>query len=442
MYVFCIEWAVYKAKTAKGVCILEILEIDGRAVLRGTAKLCGAKNSILPLLAASLLTDGRSVFRNVPNLTDVTLACEILAETGVQYKRYSDVIEIEVDNAPNSDVPRELMEGMRGSFIFLGSLLGRHGKAAVFMPGGCKLGLRPVDIHIDALGMLGAKFEIERDHFVATVPNKRLKGAEINLRYPSVGATENILLAAVTAEGTTKITNAAREPEITDLARYLNRCGADINNAGEATIIINGTETLHGAEHTVIPDRILATTLFSAAAITKSCITVENIDYDSMSSILKIYGQCGLKFKENGATLHVDASNGIESCRKITCDPHPGFPTDAGPLLAAMMCFGNGKSEIYDTVFENRFGCCCEFAKFGADAAVVGRSAIINKVCRDFTAARVTARDLRGGAALICMALGSTGTSTLSGLHHVDRGYSAIETTLSGLGASVRRKRI
>ena len=421
---------------------MDILEIDGRAKLCGTARLCGAKNSILPLLAASLLTNGRSVFKNVPDLTDVSLACEILCETGVRYKRHSDVIEIEVENAPNCDVPRALMEGMRGSFIFLGSLLGRHGKAAVYMPGGCKLGLRPVDIHIDALGMLGAKFEIEHDRLVATVSGKRLKGAEINLRYPSVGATENILLAAVMADGTTTINNAAREPEITDLARYLNKCGADINNAGEATIVINGIEALHGAGHTVIPDRILATTLFSAVAVTKSCITVENIDYDSMSSILNIYRQCGLDFTENGTTLHLDASSGIESCRKITCEPHPGFPTDAGPLLAAMMCFGNGKSEIYDTVFENRFGCCGEFAKFGADAAVVGRSAIINKVCKDFTAARVTARDLRGGAALICMALGSTGKSTISGLHHIDRGYSAIETMLTELGASVRRKRI
>lgn len=422
---------------------MEFLEIEGRASLDGTVKLSGAKNSILPLLAACLLTKGLSVFRNVPDLTDVSLACSILSELGVDYKRINDVIEVNVVDPSRQDIPRALMEGMRGSFIFLGSMLARYGRASVYMPGGCKLGTRPVDIHIDALGALGAHFETEHGCLTANIDGNCLKGADISLRMPSVGATENILLAAATAEGSTTITNAAREPEIVDLAQYLNSCGADITGAGQEVITVNGVGSLlRGAEHTVVSDRILAATLFSAAAITKSRIVVENVAAGDLDSIVDIYRECGVDFENYGKVIRVDGTSATQSISRVICAPHPGFPTDAGPLLAAMMCFGNGRSEIYDTVFENRFRCCEEFRKFGADTAVIGRSAIINKVCRDFESARVTAKDLRGGAALICVALGSVGVTTMCGLHHVDRGYSAIETMFSALGASVRRKRI
>lgn len=421
---------------------MEFLEIVGPTHLRGSTKLCGAKNSILPLLAASLLTEGTSVFTNVPNLTDVALACAILKELGIVFHRDTDRIEIEGSQPSADGIPSDLMEGMRGSFIFLGSLLARNGCATVFTPGGCKLGTRPVDIHIAALSAMGATFATEGHRLTARIPSGKLQGAEIALRFPSVGATENVLLAAATAQGTTKIVNAAREPEIVDLAQYLNRCGADIRGAGERMIVINGVDGLHGTEYRVVPDRILAATLFSAAAITHSAIELQDVSMQDLGAIISVYTACGLNIQSGVGGVLVDGSGEIRCIPRMVCAPHPGFPTDAGPLLAALLCLGNGKSEIYDTVFENRFQCSTEMQKLGADTAVVGRSIIINKVCKPLRGTHVTARDLRGGAALVNMALGSLGTTTLFGVEHIDRGYSAIEKTLRSLGARIHRKAI
>lgn len=421
---------------------MEYLEIDGRASLSGKVRLCGAKNSILPMLAASLLTEGTSVFRDVPMLTDVALACAILSELGSSYRWQGNALTVNSLSLSKNDIPREMMEGMRGSFIFLGALLARRGEAELYMPGGCKLGLRPVDIHIDALRAMGAQFKTEENRVIASVPAGRLAGAEITLRFPSVGATENILLAAATAHGVTVIRHAAREPEIVDLARYLNCCGADITGAGSHTVTIRGVEWLHGCDFTVTPDRILAASLMSAAAVTGSGFVIENVAAKDIRAILDVYSACGLRIVEMGDALAVDGSGPVGGCRRVVCVPYPGFPTDVGPLLAATLCFGTGTSEIYDSVFENRFQCCAEFIKFGADASVVGRSAILHKKCRPFTAAHVTARDLRGGMALACMALGSEGTSLLFGVEHIDRGYQALEATLSSLGARVRRIKI
>ncbi|MEG1418875.1 MAG: UDP-N-acetylglucosamine 1-carboxyvinyltransferase, partial [Oscillospiraceae bacterium] len=408
---------------------MDFLRVEGGRPLVGSVTLDGAKNSILPLLCASVLCDGRSVFTNVPNLSDVRLACDVLGSLGVSAELLDANITVRNDGIDSAEIPRELMSGMRGTFMFLGSILSRKGRAVVYNPGGCKLGLRPVDIHLDALRALGANFRFDGDRLSAELPNGRFCGGEVSLRFPSVGATENSIFAAVLAEGTTRISGAACEPEISDVASFLNECGARISGAGESVIEIEGVRELLGGRHAVIPDRIAAATLLCATAVSRGDVTIDGAREHDVRAVVDTLRACGAHIVSSNASLRIQVEERLSGCGRVSCEPFPGFSTDAGPLLAAAMCFARGESEIYDSVFENRFSCADALRSLGADSRAVGRSIIIGGSAT-ISGGRATAGDLRGAAALVCVALGCEGVSVIEGIEHLDRGYAALEKTL------------
>lgn len=420
---------------------MEQLWVEGGATLKGRVRLMGAKNSILPLLAASVLCKGRCVFRSAPDLSDVRLAMRILGALGIPSDFSDGTVTTDGALSDRWEIPKNLMSGMRSSFMFLGPILARHGKAVVHSPGGCKLGLRPVDIHLNALGAMGARFDESGGCLRAELPDGRFHGATVELRYPSVGATENVLAAAATASGTTTVIGAAREPEIVDLARFLNRCGARIRGAGESVVTVEGVEALSSCEHTVIPDRILAATLIAAAAATRSEILIDNIQTPMLGALADIYSELGVSLVQSGNGIRVGAGERPRAIPRVVCAPFPSFPTDAGPMLAAALCFANGSSEIYDSVFENRFSFAAQFRAMGAKTRVLGRSLYIEGGER-VPGGNVVAEDLRGGAALICLALASERGACLTGVEHIDRGYDKIENIFGALGAKIERRQI
>ena len=416
------------------------LIIEGKAQLCGRVRLSGAKNSILPLLAATILCREPCRFTNVPDLSDVQLSLRILAALGAAGSFADGEAAVDACGAAGCEIPEPLMAGMRSSFMYLGPILARHGRAVVYAPGGCRLGARPVDIHLSALGAMGAKFDDSAGKLTATVPAGRLHGAVLRLRYPSVGATENILMAAATAAGTTTVIGAAREPEIYDLARFLNSCGARVRGAGESVITVEGVETLGGCTHSVIPDRILASTLISAAAATRSDILLDDLPLSLLGNAAEVYGEAGVRLEPHGNGLAVECSGGRpRAVPQVVCAPYPQFPTDAGPMFAALGCLAQGGGEIYDSVFENRFSFAEPFCSMGAEVRVLGRSLYYTGKKTIAGGAEVRAQDLRAGAALLCLALGSENGAVLSGVEHIDRGYDRIERIFSALGAKIRR---
>ena len=413
------------------------ITINGGKKISGAVKLHGAKNSILPILAATTLISGKSIIHNCPYLSDVDAAIKILEYLGAKVVREQDCILVDCTQLTGYNIPDELMREMRSSIVFLGAIAARMGRASLSSPGGCELGPRPIDLHLSALSDLG--LNIEEEHGILNCSCcGGLVGTDIHLSFPSVGATENIILAGVTAKGTTVIHGAAREPEISDLADFLNRAGANIQGAGSDIITIYGQRSLHGAEHIVIPDRIEASTYLAAAAVTGGRITLYNAIPAHLTPVMSVLKAAGCELSVNNREVSLIAPIKLKRVPVIRTMPHPGFPTDAGSPLMAMLTVADGSSMFVENIFENRFRIVDELKRFGAKIYTNGRVAVIEGV-KSLSGASVECTDLRGGAALVIAALAAKGTSEISKIHHLDRGYEKLSENLNELGAFIER---
>ncbi len=419
------------------VHVMSRLIIEGNHRLNGVVNIHGAKNSALPVLAATLLARGKSEIHNCPMLTDVAASVRILRYLGCSVSRSNGCITVDSIGLNRSDIPDNLMREMRSSIVFLGAIAARTGEAHISFPGGCELGTRPIDLHLSALRQLGMEILEERGRLECRVPG-RLKGTTIALSFPSVGATENILLASVTAEGTTSILNAAREPEITDLCNYLTRCGARIAGAGESAITIEGVDALYGCSHTVIPDRIETATYMAAAAITGGSLVLNNICPEHIATVIPTFEEAGCRIDCKKNELLLKAPQRLQRIRSIRTMPYPGFPTDAQAPTMAMMCVADGTSVFVENIFESRFKHASELMRLGAKIKIEGRVAIVEGVPR-LSGAQVKCTDLRGGAALVIAGLAAEGTTEVLELHHIDRGYDNFEQNLRNTGAVIQR---
>lgn len=412
------------------------LLVEKSPPLRGNVRISGAKNSALPILAASLLGTEDIILEDVPQLKDVEVMCEVLSSLGAKVEFLDKgVIKINSKNVNSYETPYELMSKMRASFLVMGPLLTRLGKAKTSMPGGCAIGTRPIDLHLKGFRALGA--EIDVDHGYIGAYADKLVGDRIYLDFPSVGATENIMMAAVMAEGETIIDNAAMEPEIVDLANFLNKLGAQIKGVGTSTIRIKGVKELGGATHSIIPDRIEAGTFMVAAAITKGDVIVENVITSHIKPIIAKLREAGCEVWEEEDKVRVVGTDNLKAV-DIKTLPYPGFPTDMQAQFMALMSVAQGTSVIIETVFENRFMHVDELKRMGADIKIDGRSAIVQGVS-ELTSAPVKATDLRAGAALILAGLKADGVTEISDIYHIDRGYENIEEKFTKLGAKIYR---
>lgn len=417
-----------------------ILEVWGGHPLQGQVTVSGAKNSALVLMAGALLCSETCRLRNVPSLLDVNRMSEILAALGVKVKRAEDSMELDASSLTSSEAPYELVSKMRASFFIMGSLLTRMGTARVPLPGGCSIGDRPVDLHVRGLQALGAEVHIEHGvvHAYVKRGKRRLQGARVYLDFPSVGATENVMMAATLAEGETIIENAAQEPEIVDLANFCNAMGAKIYGAGTKRIVIEGVDRMHEADYSVIPDRIEASTFILAGAITRSEILVGPIVPDHLTPVLAKLKEIGIGYSLETPTyvrIHPAASyRGTD----IETLPHPGFPTDVQAPFMSLLSLAEGNSVITETLFENRLQHVAELNRMGADIRVKGNIAIVRGVPM-LSGAPVMATDLRASAALVIAGLAAEGKTSIRGLHHLDRGYDRLEEKFQKLGAKLDR---
>ncbi len=407
--------------------------------LNGEVVISGAKNAVLPLMAATLLAEEKCELSDVPALRDVEVMKEILQSVGAKIKeKNSSVLEIETKEILKCEADYELVSRMRASFLVMGPLLARMGRAKVYSPGGCTIGARPIDLHLKGFEALGAKI-IEADTYVeAIAPEGGLVGASIYLDFPSVGATENIMTAAVLAKGTTYIENAAEEPEIVDLAVLLNKMGAKVKGAGTDTIKIEGVERLKGAQHTVIPDRIEAGTYMLAAAITKGQILIKNIVPDHVKSITAKLRECGVTVEITDEGMYVIAEGHELVATDIKTLPYPGFPTDIQSPFMSFLTVVKGASTVIETVFENRFMHVAELNRMGANIKTEGNRAMIQGG-KHLEGAQVIATDLRAGAALVLAGLAAEGTTEISEIYHIERGYEKFVEKLRALGANILR---
>ena len=416
---------------------MSIYVVEGGRRLSGEVKVQGSKNSALPILAATLLCRGECVLYNCPCLSDVEASLAILRYIGCSARREGDTLIVNTGSVTRFDIPPELMHRMRSSIIFLGAMIARLDRVRMTFPGGCELGPRPIDLHLKALREMGAEICEDHGELDCTVC-ERLHGAHVALTVPSVGATENIMIAAVTARGTTVITNAAREPEITDLADFLNACGAKISGAGESTVMIDGVERLHSACHAIIPDRIAATTLMAAAAVTRSDICFTGLIPSHLDAVLPVFVSSGCEIDVSGNVLRLSAPYRLSSPKLIRTMPYPGFPTDAQAPVMSMAAVADGMTVFVENIFESRYGHVSELCRLGADIRVEGKVAVVDGV-RGLLSARVRARDLRGAAALVVAALCAEGTSEVEGIEFLERGYEDLELVLSSLGAEIKK---
>ena len=425
--------------TASQGSLKQQLLVNGGRSLDGTLKVSGAKNSALVLMTASLLSAQTVELINIPALTDIEGMSAILQSLGVEVERRQDCVCLTARSLSSAEPPYELVNSLRASFFSIGPLLGRLGHARVPLPGGCRIGARPVVEHIRGLKALGAMVNVDHGIVSATVPGtrRRLKGAQIVLDCPSVGATETILMAAVLAEGTTTIENAAQEPEVQDLAHLLNTMGARVSGAGGPVITIEGVEELHGCRsYPVIPDRIEAGTFLMAAAITRSKLTVEPVVPEHLSAVLQKLRDCGCQLEINDRTITI--TPGEIRAVDITTQPFPGFPTDLQAPFMALMATAKGTSVISEKIYENRLQHVAELQRMGAAIRVDGSTAIVQGV-PSLSGAPVTGSDLRAAAAMVLAGLSASGTTQVSGLSHLDRGYDNVEAKLRGVGATVER---
>ena len=417
---------------------MEKLIVKGGNRLVGAVKTSGAKNAVLPIIAASILGTTPSHLDEVPMLEDVHTISEVLKCLGlsVECSPEKNVLDIDSTSITSYEAPYELVRTMRASFLVMGPLLARIGKARISMPGGCAIGARPIDIHLKGFEALGVKIEQGHGYIEASAP-EGLKGTSIYFDFPSVGATENIMMAASLAEGTTILENVAEEPEIVDLANYLNKMGAKIRGAGTDTIRIEGVDKLHGADYTIIPDRIEAGTYMIAAAMTGGNIVVENVLPEHQKPLIAKLREAGAVVEEDIDKVRVIGQNPLKAV-SIKTLPYPGFPTDMQAQMMAMMVIAEGRSKVTETVFENRFMHVVELNRMGAQISTEGRSAVIDGPSK-LTGCDVRATDLRAGAAMILAGLVAEGTTRIGDLHHIDRGYENIVAKLKNLGADIER---
>lgn len=415
---------------------LEKLVINGGRRLGGEISVHGAKNSVLPILAATLLIKGESVIHSVPNLSDVDASIGILEYLGAKVKRETDTLIIDASEITKNTIPEEMMREMRSSIIFLGSLLSRTKEAYICYPGGCDIGVRPIDLHISSLKKLGASITENGNCICCKAPS--FHGAKIILTFPSVGATENIIISAALSKGKTTIINAAREPEISDLAAFLNSCGAKIFGAGEGTVEIEGVERLNPCAHTIIPDRIVAATYMGAAALSADELTINDIRMQHLSPIIPAFMEMGCKLYSDKNSLKIISPKRLKRVKLIKTMPYPGFPTDCQSIVMAALTKAAGTTLINESIFEGRFKHISELNRFGADITVNDRTAIINGV-KALYGANVYCTDLRGGASMVLAALAAEGRSTISDIYHINRGYEKIEENFALIGADIKR---
>ncbi|MGI6142880.1 MAG: UDP-N-acetylglucosamine 1-carboxyvinyltransferase [bacterium] len=413
------------------------LVIEGETRLKGRVTISGAKNAVLAVLPATLLAEGETIIENSPGINDVRVMGQILAALGAEVKENGSGFKINPGRVYSQSPPLELVKKLRASSLLLGPLLARYGQAEIVMPGGCNIGPRPLDQHIKGLRALGAEVKIERGFIWARA--KKLKGAPVYLDVTSVGATENIMMVACLAEGKTVIENAAKEPEIVDIANLLNAMGASVKGAGTDVIRIQGVKHLRGARHTIIPDRIEAGTFMIAAAATRGEVTIENVIPEHLEPVIAKLREAGARVEVGEDSIKVTGCQGTCQPLDIKTLPYPGFPTDLQSPMTALLTTAAGTSIIKENIFENRFRHVDEFKRMGAQIKVEGRTAVVEGV--DFlSGARVRATDLRAGAALIIAALMARGETIIQGTEHIDRGYENITGKFRALGAHIRRE--
>ncbi len=414
---------------------MQCLAIEGGHRLSGTLRVHGAKNAALPILAASVMAVGESVIEDVPDLQDIRVMTTILRQLGAKVKAEGATLRIDATRINSTEVPEHLMRLMRSSIFLMGPILARFGRVRVSKPGGCTIGSRPIDLHLKGLRALGAVIE-EKHGFIECTAN-RLRGAKIYLDLPSVGATENLIMAAIFAEGVTVIENAAREPEIVDLANYLNAMGANVQGAGEATLIIEGVERLTAVRYRVIPDRIVAGTLMAAAVVTQGDVLLQNVDARHLGVVIDKLREAGAEISVYDSAIRV-CMVGRPKAFSIQTTYYPGFPTDLQSPLMTLMSIADGTSMVTESVFEGRFKHVSELRRMGANIKVDLRTALIEGGS-ELTSAVVEASDLRAGAALILAGLAAKGTSYIENVYHIDRGYEQVEEMFAQLGAKIWR---
>ncbi len=419
---------------------MEKYRIIGGKPLVGTVDISGAKNAVLPILAAVVLTDGVCCIENIPNISDVSIVLDILSALGCKINRIDDnTVEIDSSSLSTHVVPYELGARLRGSYYFLGSLLGRFGVSRSAMPGGCDFGVRPIDLHLKGFRALGAEVTYDDKTCVIDVSAEQLVGNSVYLDQVSVGATVNIMLAAVRARGLTVIENAAREPHIVDLANFLNSMGADVRGAGTDVIKIHGVESLHGATYSVIPDQIEAGTYMAMAVATRGDVVVRGVIPKHLESITTKLEEMGATVEEleDEEAIHVSCDKPLRHCTVKTM-PHPGFPTDMQPQIAVLLSIAEGTSRLTENVWENRFQYLGELQRMGANVEVNGNTAIFQGV-ETLVGGCVQSRDLRAGAAMVIAALCAQGESIVDNIKYIERGYEKIVEKLQALGADIER---
>ncbi|MBR0141681.1 MAG: UDP-N-acetylglucosamine 1-carboxyvinyltransferase [Ruminococcus sp.] len=413
--------------------------VTGGRRLRGEIKLQGSKNSALPIMAAAILPEGQCLIKNCPELTDVYSAARILNSLGCKCSFSDNQVFTDSALISSTEISEELMREMRSSIVFMGAVLGRMKECTVSIPGGCELGPRPIDMHISSLRKMGIDIRETGGRIICRTRSERPKGAKINLNFPSVGATENIILCAVLADGETVINNAAREPEISDLCGFLRKCGADIKGDGESRIIINGKEKLHGCEYSVMPDRIAAATYLSMTAAAGGEIILKNACVAETEPFLSVIEQTGCTVSTGERKIYLRSGARLHAVRdRIRTMPYPGFPTDAQAVLMSALSVADGTSVFEENIFDCRYRHTQALAKMGADIQVMGKIAVIKGVNR-LHGANAEATDLRGGASMIAAALAAEGTSEISRIYHIDRGYEKIEEAVRLLGGDIKR---
>lgn len=410
--------------------------IRGEKKLEGDIRVKGAKNSALPVLAAVLLSEKPVILHDIPKLIDIDNMVLILSSIGCKIKREGNTLIVDPSSVNSWVIPDKYVKEIRSSIVMLGAVLARMKKALITYPGGCEIGQRPINLHLQGLKKLGVK--INDSHGYLECQADRLVGANIHLDYPSVGATENIMLAATKAEGTTVIRNAAKEPEIIDLQNFINSMGGRVAGAGSNTITIEGVESFHGSEYRVLPDRIVAGTYLAAAAITGSEITISNVNFEHIQSMVTKLREAGCSIINFNNSVRIKAPTRLRAIEHTKTYPYPGFPTDMQALLMSMLTVAQGTSIITENIFENRFKHVPEMIRMGANIRTEGKIAVIQGVNR-LKGAQVNASDLRGGAALVLAGLNAEGETIVENIHHIDRGYEGLEQKLRSLGADIER---
>ncbi|GAA0860995.1 UDP-N-acetylglucosamine 1-carboxyvinyltransferase [Paraclostridium tenue] len=411
--------------------------INGGNKVEGRLSIRGAKNSVLPIMAASILNESKSIINNIPNISDVHVMIDILKSIGCEAKYEDSTLYLDSSNININSVKEDYMKMLRSSIIVMGAMIGRFNDISISYPGGCSIGARPIDLHLEALKKLGVKITEEDGYIYCHRDN--LIGNIINLKFPSVGATENAILAAVKAKGTTIINNAAKEPEIEDLQEFLNCMGAKVNGAGTSCIQIEGVDKLHSVNHTIIPDRIAIGTYMVASAITGGKLEVDKVVRSHMEPIVKKLEEAGciINYKDKG--LIMNPPKKILPVDIVKTSPHPGFPTDMQSQLMTLLCLAKGTSIFHETLFENRFMHCSELIKMGANIINITENICMVKGVDVFTGEKVKAMDLRGGAALVLAGLVAEGTTEVSSINYIERGYEDFEFILRNLGADIEK---